>query len=353
MPPSGGPWGRARRARCLLGADPSRPYIILVMKVFALDASRVFGQHVAAAIGEPLARHEERAFEDGEHKARPLVSVRGEDVYVIQSLYSDAEQSVDDKLCRLLFFLGAVRDNGARRVTAVIPYLAYARKDRRTKPRDPVTTRYMAKLLEAMEIDAVMTLETHNIVAFQNAFRCISHHLDTRRLFAAHVRGNFGEGPLVVASPDPGGVKRAQLFQEALEIALDKPVGFAFMEKRRSGDAVTGSLLVGDVAGATVIVMDDLISTGGTILRMAQACLAKDAAAVHAFAAHGLFAGDAASRIADPHLAGVVVTDTVPPFRLGDAAGRLEIVSAAPLFGRAIQRCHEDGSLVALLEDED
>jgi len=322
------------------------------MKIFALDASRTFGEKVAEALGTKLSEHKEREFEDGEHKARPLVSVRGGDVYVVQSLYGDADQSVNDKLCRLLFFLGAVREGGAARVTAVIPYLAYTRKDRQTKPRDPVTTRYMAQLLEAMGIDAVMTLEVHNVVAFQNAFRCRSHHLDTRRLFAGHLNaGATGDGPVVVASPDPGGVKRAQLFAETFEAVTGRAAGFAFMEKRRSGGVVSGTMLMGDVEGATVLVLDDLVSTGGTMLRAARACLNKGAAAVRGLAAHGLFTGDAPSVVVDPALAGFTVTDTVPPFRLGAAAGRLEIVSAAPLFAEAIRRCHENGSLVDLLED--
>lgn len=323
------------------------------MNIFALNASRSFGDKVAAALGTPLSAHEEREFEDGEHKARPLVSVRGRDVYVIQSLYGDDNQSVNDKLCRLLFFLGAVREDGAARVSAVIPYLAYSRKDRQTKSRDPVTTRYMAQLLEAMGIDAVMTLEVHNIVAFQNAFRCRSHHLDTRRLFASHLsREGLGDGPIVVASPDPGGVKRAQLFRETLEAVSGRPTGFAFMEKRRSAGEVSGTMLMGDVAGAKVLVLDDLISSGGTILRAARACLDEGAGAVHALAAHGLFTGDAASVVADPGIAGIAVTDSVPPFRLGAAAGRLDVVSAAPLFAEAIRRCHENGSLVDLLEVE-
>lgn len=329
------------------------PYIYN-MQLFALNASRPFGEQVAAALDAPLADHEEREFEDGEHKARPLVSVRGRDVYVIQSLHGGQEQSVNDKICRLLFFLGAVREGGAQRVTAVIPYLAYARKDRQTKPRDPVTTRYMALLLEAMGINAVMTLDVHNIVAFQNAFRCRLHYLDTRRLFAEHMRGRVGEGAVVVASPDPGGVKRAQLFQETFEAMLGRPVGSAFMEKRRSAGVVSGTLLVGDVAGATVLVVDDLISTGGTMLRAAEACLDQGAKTVYALAAHGLFVGDASKAVADPRLARVIVTDTVPPFRLETATveQHLEIVSAAPLFAEAIRRTHEGGSLIELLEGE-
>lgn len=324
------------------------------MRLFALNASQTFGKRVADAIGIPLSEHEEREFEDGEHKARPLVSVRGRDVYVIQSLGGDREQSVNDRFCRLLFFLGAVRESGAARVTAVIPYLAYSRKDRRTKPRDPVTTRYVAQLLEAMHIDAIMTLDVHNIAAFQNAFRCRSHHLDSRRLFAGHMRKKLGDSAIVVASPDPGGVKRAQLFRETLEPILGRPAGFAFMEKRRSAGVVSGTMLMGDVRGANVLVIDDLISTGGTMLRAANACLDHEAAAVHALAAHGLFTGEAESILLNPCLASLTVTDTIPTFRLSpSAAGRLEIVSAAPLFADAIRRCHENGSLVDLLEGED
>ncbi len=322
------------------------------MQIFALNSSRTFGEGVAAALGTSLAYHEEREFEDGEHKARPLVTVRGRDVYVIQSLHGGPDQSVNDKICRLLFFLGAVREGGAARVTAVIPYLAYARKDRQTKPRDPVTTRYMALLLEAVGTDAVMTLDVHNIVAFQNAFRCRSYHLDTRRLFGDYLRARVGDNPVIVASPDPGGVKRAQLSQETFEAMLGRPVGAAFMEKRRSAGVVSGTSLVGDVAGATVLVVDDLISTGGTMLRAAEACLGQGAETVYALAAHGLFVGNAANAVADPSLAKVIITDTVPPFRLDAAVveKHLEIVSAAPLFAEAIRRTHEDGSLVELLE---
>jgi ribose-phosphate pyrophosphokinase len=324
------------------------------MQLFALNASMPFGEKVAKALGVALADHEEREFEDGEHKGRPLVSVRGRDVYVIQSLHGGPEESANDKICRLLFFLGAVREGGAARVTAVIPYFAYARKDRQTKPRDPVTTRYMAQVLEAMGIDAMMTLDVHNIVAFQNAFRCRSHHLDTRRLFGQHMRERVGDGPVVVASPDPGGVKRAQLFQETFEAMLGRPVGAAFMEKRRSASVVSGTLLVGDVKDATVLVVDDLISTGGTMLRAAEACLDQGAKQVYALAAHGLFVENAGAVISDQRLTKVIVTDTVPPFRLDPAIvdKHLEVVSAAPLFAEAIRRCHEGGSLVELLEGQ-
>ena len=131
----------------------------MTMKLFALSESHYFGEKVAQQLGVPLAIHEERDFEDGEHKTRPLESVRDDDVFVVQSLHGGPDFSPNDKLCRLLFFLATAREHGARRVFAVVPYLAYARKDRQTKTRDPVTTRYMAQLIEAVGVDAIVTLD--------------------------------------------------------------------------------------------------------------------------------------------------------------------------------------------------
>jgi len=341
--------GRAGRSvyRAVTDCEPA-------MKLFALDATRSFGERVAGSLGLPLSPHEEREFEDGEHKGRPLVSVRGSDAYVIQSLHGGPSLSVNDKLVRLLFFVGALREGGARRVTAVIPYLAYARKDRQTKSRDPVTTRYLAQLLEAAGADAVVTLDVHNIVAFQNAFRARAWHLDTRRLFIAHLLPSLGSDAIIVASPDPGGVKRAQLFREILENGLGRPVGTAFMEKRRSAGVVSGNLLVGEVQAATAIVVDDMISSGGTMLRAAEALLAQGATRVIALAGHGLFTDGAAAVLERPEVERWLLTDTIPPFRLPPdlAERRLDIVSAASLFAEAIRRLHENGSLVELLKGE-
>ena len=161
--------------------------------LFALEASRDLGTRVAGALGTVLARHEERGFEDGEHKSRSLENVRGRDVYVLQSLYGDREQSVNDKLVRLLFFLGALKDASAAQVTAVTPYLCYARKDRRTKPRDPVTMRYVAQVLEAVGTDRVVTMDVHNLAAYQNAFRIPAEHLEAKRLFVEHFAGMTNE----------------------------------------------------------------------------------------------------------------------------------------------------------------
>ncbi|WP_347311958.1 ribose-phosphate diphosphokinase [Defluviimonas sp. SAOS-178_SWC] len=321
------------------------------MQLFALSAAEDFGPAIAGHLGLALSPLEERGFEDGEHKARPLVSVRGEDVYVVERLNGASGESVNDRLIRLLFFLATVKDDGAARVTAVIPYLAYARKDRQTKARDPVATRTLARLIEAAGADAVVTLDVHNLAAFQNAFRCPNWHLDTSRLFSRHLSADLGAGPVSVVSPDAGGVKRAQLFREMLERVTGRSAGAAFMEKRRSGGKVSGSLLVGDAKGATAIIVDDMIASGCTMVRAARALKAGGAGTVIAVAAHGLFTEGAEAAVADPSVDRWLVTDTVPLNGLSpDAARRVHIVSAVPLFAEAIGRLSSNGSLVELLD---
>ena len=321
------------------------------LRLFALNATRPFARHVAEALGVPLSPHEEREFEDGEHKARPLESVRGHDVYVVQSLYGDAQESVNDKLVRLLFFLGALRDASAERITAVVPYLCYARKDRRTKARDPLSTRYVAELIESVGADRIVTLDVHNLAAYQNAFRIPAAHLEARRLFASFFRPLAGDDPVSVVSPDVGGVKRAEALRETLEAGLDRPAARAFMEKTRSEGVVSGDTLVGDVSGRTCIILDDLVSSGTTLRRAVAACRAAGARRILAAATHGLFTARAGEFLADPALELLAVTDTVPPFRLAAAArGKLRVISAAPLLAEAIRRMHADESLAELAD---
>jgi ribose-phosphate pyrophosphokinase len=319
--------------------------------LFGLEASRSFAAEVARALGKPLAAHEERGFEDGEHKTRPLENVRGRDVYVVQSLYGDAAQTVNDKLVRLLFFIGALRDASAARVTAVVPYLAYARKDRKSKSRDPVTTRYVAELFEAVGVDRIVTLDVHNLAAYQNAFRCRTEHLEANALFVAHFAGRLAEAPISVVSPDAGGIKRAEAFRQRLAATLDHPIGAAFVEKYRSAGVVSGDTLVGDVAGRVAIVIDDLIAGGTTLSRAAEACRRGGALRVHAAASHGVFAPGANATLATSDLEEIVVTDTIPPLRVGNPAlqAKLVQVSVAPLFAEAIARLHGGGSIVDLL----
>jgi ribose-phosphate pyrophosphokinase len=314
--------------------------------LFALEATGDFGTAVASLLGCKLSAHEERTFEDGEHKVRPLDNVRRANVYVIQSLHSGPNDSANDKLCRLLFFIGSIKDAGAASVTAVVPYLCYARKDRRTKANDPVTTRYIAAMFEAVGTDCVVTLEVHNPVAFENAFRCRTVALTSTPLFLDYVRA-ITDQALSVVSPDPGGAKRAELFREALEASLGRPVGKAFADKRRSAGVVSGDLFTGDVTGTTALVIDDLISTGGTLVRAARAAKRAGARRVIALVTHGLFMEGAAEALADPAIDRLVIADAVPPFRLttGAVKDKVDIVPAAPLVAEAIRRIHLGESL--------
>ena len=318
--------------------------------LFALAATAELGEAIARAMGQPLAAHEERSFEDGEHKVRPLDNVAGADVFVVQSLHGGPSESANDKLCRLLFFIGALRDAGAACVTAVVPYLAYARKDRRTKPNDPVTTRYVAQMFEAVGTDRVVSLDVHNPVAFENAFRCPAVMLTATPLFVDYVRALNAER-LCVVSPDTGGAKRAEFFRESLETALGRQIGKGFADKHRSAGVVSGDLFVGDVAGATALIIDDLISTGNTLLRAAKAARRAGASRVLAFVTHGLFMDGAAEVIADPALDRLIVTDAVPAFRLKDDTARqkVDVLAVAPLFAEAIERLRRRSALTDLL----
>jgi ribose-phosphate pyrophosphokinase len=322
------------------------------IRLFALNASRPFAERVAEQLAVPLNEHEERDFEDGEHKSRPLANVRNSDVFVIQSLYSDPQQSVNDKLCRLLFFLGCLKDASAARITAVIPYLAYARKDRKTQTRDPVTTRYLALLFEAVGTDRVVTLDVHNLAAFQNAFRCPTDHLEANGLFVKYFASLAKEAQkITVVSPDVGGMKRAEQFRRSLSRVLNREISVAFMEKARGKGVLTIGRLVGEVAGSFTILIDDLISTGGTLLGAAQACREQGAEQVYAAASHGVFVGKANQILAAEAINKIIVTDTIPPLRLDPelVKDKLMVLTVSELFAQAIKRIHEGGSIVDLL----
>lgn len=321
------------------------------LQLFALKGSDALGAAVAEALGCALSIHEERNFEDGEHKIRPLETVAGSDVYVVHSLHGGPVETPNDKLCRLLFFIGALRDAGAAKITAVVPYLCYARKDRRTKANDPVTIRYVAAMFEAIGTNAIVTMEVHNEAAFENAFRCRTVALTAAPLLIERIKAISGNDKICVISPDLGGGKRADLLREALEVALGRPVAKAFVEKHRSAGVVSGDLFAGDVAGATCIIVDDLISTGGTLVRAAKAARAHGARKVIACVAHGLFMPGSEKSLADPAIDRIIVADAVPPFRLGSGPVRdkLEIVPAAPLLAEAVRRLHQHKALTDLL----
>jgi ribose-phosphate pyrophosphokinase len=318
--------------------------------LFSLEESKDLGSTIASHLGERLMAHEERLFEDGEHKVRPLENVAGADVYVIHSLYGGPVQSSNDKLCRLLFLIGALKDAGAARVTAVTPYLCYARKDRRTKTSDPVTTRYVASLFEAVGTDTIVTLEVHNPAAYENAFRCRTITLTATPIFVERFQA-ISDSAICVISPDAGGVKRAELFREALEAQLKRPIGKAFVDKHRSAGVISGDLFVGDVKGAVALIIDDLISSGTTLLRAAQAAKRAGAQRVFALVTHGLFMEGSEAAVTHPAIERLITTDSVPPFRLkpGPMKEKVEVLSCAPLLAEAIERLHANKPFSDLL----
>ena len=313
------------------------------LSLFGLQASRDLAGLVAQRLDIALAPHEERPFEDGEHKARPLQDVRGHDAFVLHSLYGDDKESGNDKLCRLLFFCGALKDAGAAHVTAIAPYLCYARKDRRTKTNDPIITRYVAAMVESVGIDRVVVCEVHNVAAFENAFRCPTWHIESAPLLAAHFAPLLRGEQVVAVSPDAGGAKRAEQFRQALERLTRQNVGSAYMEKYRSSGVVTGELLAGEVRDKVAVIVDDLISTGGTLVRAANACRSAGATKVYAAATHGLFIDGARELFGTEGVDGIVVANTVPPFRVAPetAARRLSVLDASESIAHVISVCHD------------
>ena len=311
------------------------------MKLFDIGADQRLGRHLAAVLGTTLATHEERAFEGGEFKIRPLESVRGESTFICQALCADATQSVNDKFMRLAVFTGALLDASASRVTAIVPYLGYQRKDRRTQSRDPVTTRYVARMLEAAGLNAVIAVDVHNRISFDNAFNIAKENVEAAPLFVDHCIGLTEDAErIVIVSPDIGGVSRARSFAALIAERTQALVDLAFVEKHRSEDMVSGDLFAGDVGGAVAIVVDDMICGGTTMRRAAAACIAGGATAVHAAATHGVFGAGARESLDTPEIASILVTDTVRDVgeRARALATKLTVLGIADLLAAAVKR---------------
>lgn len=321
--------------------------------IFAPSESGTLGLAASERAGITLAALEERQYEGGEFKLRPLQSVRDRTVFVVQSLAETQKAPIAQRLVRLLFLIHCLRDAGARRAIAVIPYLAYARKDRRTKPRDPVYTRYVAQQIEAAGTDRVITLDVHNASALDNAFRIPVDHLSALPMMAAHFAHNLPQGKLAVASPDIGGIKRAQLFRELLERKTGKEVELVFVEKRREGGTISGGTIVGNVSGRAVIVLDDLCASGSTLIKAATALRAAGATSVHATVTHSPIEAGLAALAASAEIAQVVITDSVgyaPDSASLGQRGKVRILPCGELLGCAMARIVSGDPLAPLAE---
>ncbi|MCC5812038.1 MAG: ribose-phosphate pyrophosphokinase [Ectothiorhodospiraceae bacterium] len=306
------------------------------LQLFVLDDCQVFGARLGAALGVEPVSLEHRLFEDGEFKLRPLEEVRGRDAFVVQRLSGAGDLSVNDRLVRLLFFIATLRDQGVARCTAVVPYLPYARKDQRTKPRDPLSLRYLAQLFEAVGTDRIMVMDVHNVAAFENAFRCNTVHVEARDAFAGYIRERVGERPLVVVSPDSGGVKRANAMRLALREATGCDPASAFLEKYRTEGVVSGEALVGSVDGCVAVIVDDLIAGGTTMRRAVRTVMQHGATGAIAVATHGVFADEAPALLDEPGLETVLVTNSVASPLLASGHARLQVLPVEPMLAAAI-----------------
>lgn len=322
----------------------------------ALSESHDLAAAVASEAGLALIPIEERPFEGGEFKLRPLESVRGRRVFVLQTLAGTEDAPACSRLVRLLFLLLGLRDAGAESRVAVVPYFPFARKDRRTQIRDPVTSRYVAELLEAAHSDCVISLDVHNPAAFDNAFRIATIHLTALPLLADHFAeaGVIADAEVVVVSPDIGGIKRAQIFRELIAARAGREIGLAFIEKRRAKGSVSGGGLAGEVSGRAVIILDDLCATGGTLIRAAESCRRAGAAAVHVAVTHAPLAAGLEKLLAAGQITGIVITNSVgivsPATTSPSGSGKLVTLSVAPLMGQVLRRMITGKPVAPLLE---
>ena len=327
---------------------------------FALTESRNLASAVCKHMDIPLGCVEERSFEAGEFKLRPVEPVRGRSALILQCLAGTPEVPVAERLLRLLFLLHGLRDAGAERRMVLLPYLTFARQERRTRTGDPVNTRYVAQLLESAGADLAITLDVHDPAALDNSFRIPIVHLTALPMmvdyFATRLSADATQGAaekIAVVSPDIGGVKRAQIFRELLESRIGREVDLAFFEKRRSKGTVSGHTLVGDAKDRTIIMIDDLCATGHTLVRAAEACHRAGAAAIYAAVTHTPLPAGLATVLQNALLNGVVTTDSVgfdpgPP-STGDAR-KLTVLSIAPVLGQAALRMLAGKPLTPLLE---
>ncbi|MBS0420469.1 MAG: ribose-phosphate pyrophosphokinase [Proteobacteria bacterium] len=321
--------------------------------IFAPSESRALGLAASERSGITVAALEEREYSGGEFKLRPLQAVRDRTVFVVQSLAETQKAPIALRLIRLLFLIHGLRDAGASRVIAVIPYLAYARKDRRTKSRDPVYTRYVAQQLEAAGADRIVALDVHNASSIDNAFRIPVDHLSALPMMAAHYVQHLPHGKIAVVSPDIGGIKRAQLFRELLERKTATEVELVFIEKRRDGEVLSGGTIVGNPEGRAAIVLDDLCASGSTLIKAATALRAAGATSIHATVTHTPLEEGLAALAAADDIAQVVVTDSVgyqPKATSLGKRGKVKILPCGELLGCAMARMVSGDTLDVLAE---
>ncbi len=304
--------------------------------VFSGNANQPLAQAIAASLNMNLGRSYVGTFKNGETRIKIDDNVRGCDVFVIQSTCPP----VNEHLMELLFLIDALRRASAARVTAVIPYYGYAKQEKKTTGREPISAKLVANLMCTAGADRILSIDLH-APAIEGFFDIPVDHLQAAPLLTEHIQ-DLNLSDIVVVSPDAGGVGRANRFRERIG------AGLAIIAKQRPEPDVAEVLeMVGEVEGKTAVIVDDMISTGHTLVEAARMLVDRGARRVYACATHGVFAADAFQIMSDSHLVETIVTDTIP-LDPHAADGRVKVISVAPLFAEAIMRIHKDLSLSAL-----
>ena len=307
------------------------------LKIFSGNANPSLAQEIAVYLGQKLGEATVSSFSDGEVRVKIDENVRGADVFVVQSCC----QPVNDSLMELLIIIDALKRSSANRITAVVPYFGYARQDRKDQPRVPITAKLVADLITTAGADRVLSMDLH-AGQIQGFFNVPVDHLYALPVLLDYiVKKKISD--LVVVSPDAGGVERARAFAKRLQANL------AIIDKRREGPNQAQIMnIIGDVQGKSVLLLDDMIDTAGTIVQGAQACLDHGAREVITACTHAVLSGPALDRLQASCLSQVVVTNTIPLRGKELACPKLHQLSVAPLLGEAIRRIHEDESVSSL-----
>jgi len=305
--------------------------------VFTGNSNPTFAKKICEFLNVELGGAKVKRFSDGEVQIEIDENVRSKDVFVVQATCAP----VNDNLVELLLMIDAFKRSSASRITAVIPYYGYSRQDKKVAPRVPISAKLVADLLTVAGADRIITMDLH-AGQIQGFFNIPVDNLFAAPVLISYIKNNFNQD-LVIVSPDAGGVERARAFAKRLNADL------AIIDKRRDApNKAKAMAVIGDVAGKTVVILDDMVDTAGTLTEAAGALAGKGADEVHACCAHPILSGPAVDRIAASELKSVVVTDTIPLRNEAAGCGKIKVLSVAELFGEAIIRCHRGDSVTSL-----
>ncbi len=310
------------------------------IKVFTGNANPALAAAICEQIGIKVGETEVKSFSDGEVAVSLFESVRGSDVFIVESTCSP----VNDHLMELLVMIDACKRASAGRITAVIPYFGYARQDRKAKARDPISAKLVANMITAAGADRVLTMDLH-AAQIQGFFDIPVDHLVGNLIFVDYYAKKFGEkcDDMVVVSPDVGSVARSRAFAQKLHMQL------AIVDKRRQKANQSEVMnVIGDVAGKECIIFDDMIDTAGTLCNAAKALMEIGGATkVYACASHGVLSGPAIERLNNSVITEVALLDTIPDTK-SDKCDKLRYLTVAPIFGEAIERIYQEISISKL-----